>query len=87
MYYLYIIISLKSNYNYVGVTKDLKRRLKEHNLGISFSTKPYAPYKLIYSESFINLPLARQKENWIKTKPEGRLWKKQIIRRVLEEGH
>jgi predicted GIY-YIG superfamily endonuclease len=47
MYKVYILQSIdKPNKTYVGLTiKDVKDRLKEHNLGLSKASKAYKPWK------------------------------------------
>ena len=50
MFYVYCLESEKCDELYFGFTNDLKRRLKEHNQKLNFSTKRYAPWKLIYNE-------------------------------------
>jgi putative endonuclease len=50
MYYIYVLQSLKDSRFYTGYTNNLKRRLKEHNNGLVFSTKHKRPLKLIYYE-------------------------------------
>lgn len=52
-YYVYILQSQKNNSLYIGYTSNLKKRLKEHNSGLSQATKPLAPYELIFYEAFI----------------------------------
>ncbi|MEA2077870.1 MAG: GIY-YIG nuclease family protein [Candidatus Marinimicrobia bacterium] len=47
MYYVYFPKSVKHDFYYIGQTKDLKKRFKEHNDGLLQSTKHYAPFKLI----------------------------------------
>ncbi|HRU69066.1 MAG TPA: GIY-YIG nuclease family protein [Bacteroidia bacterium] len=51
MYYTYVIKSLPKNYIYIGITDNLKRRLNQHNLGYNKTTKPYAPFILIFYKS------------------------------------
>ncbi|MFZ1279310.1 MAG: GIY-YIG nuclease family protein [Ignavibacteriaceae bacterium] len=67
MFYVYAIKSNSRNYIYVGLTNNLERRLEEHNSGNNKTTKPYRPFKLIYSESFITRVDARIKEKVLKT--------------------
>lgn len=66
MYYLYIIQSIKNGKYYIGATKNIDRRLDEHNRGKSKSTKNFVPYKLIYKENFNTLLEARKREYYIK---------------------
>lgn len=47
MTYVYILRSLKSpEHFYVGVTDDLRERLKKHNAGEVTHTAKYAPWEL-----------------------------------------
>ncbi|HRJ30289.1 MAG TPA: GIY-YIG nuclease family protein [Cyclobacteriaceae bacterium] len=52
MFYVYVIKSLPRNYVYVGITNNVDRRLSEHNSGYKKTTKPYAPFKLVLTESY-----------------------------------
>ena len=48
MYYVYLIESLSAQgERYVGMTTDLKQRLREHNQGKSSHTAKFSPWKLI----------------------------------------
>ena len=58
--------SQKTNRLYIGSTNDLKRRLAEHNKGLSKSTKINAPWKLIYYEAFKDQELAEKREQNLK---------------------
>ena len=55
MFYVYLLRSKKDKKYYTGCTKDLKRRLKEHNSGKEKSTKERRPFELIYYEASKNL--------------------------------
>ena len=50
MFYIYAISSLDRNYIYVGMTNNLEARIERHNKGREKTTRPYRPFKLIYSE-------------------------------------
>jgi len=52
MFYVYLLKSLKDNSLYIGYTKDLKRRITQHNKGRNQYTKTKLPYKLIYYEAY-----------------------------------
>jgi len=78
MYYVYAIKSTIKNWIYVGMTNDLDRRLKQHNLGQNRSTKPYAPFVLVYSEKQSDRISAREREKYLKT-ASGKRWLKYQI--------
>ena len=66
MYYVYAISSLERNYIYVGLTDNLERRFFEHNNGKNKTTKPYLPFKIIYTQEFETRLEARQNEKYFK---------------------
>ncbi len=78
-YYVYILRSLKDGKFYIGLTKDLKRRLKDHNNKESRSTKPRVPFVLIYYEAFLHLEDAKRREKFFKTG-----WGRNYIKRSLK---
>ncbi len=67
MHFVYAISSLKHNYIYVGLTKDIELRIKRHNDGRERTTKYYKPFKLIYSEVCNSRPDARVREKYWKS--------------------
>ncbi len=67
MFYVYAISSLEHNYIYVGLTKDIDKRLKRHNDGRERTTKFYRPFKLIYLEECKNRVDARIREKYWKS--------------------
>jgi putative endonuclease len=67
MFFVYALKSLSRNYIYVGLTDDIERRVCQHNAGKERTTRPYRPFKLIYSESFPTRPEARKKEKYLKS--------------------
>jgi putative endonuclease len=79
---VYIIKSQIKNWLYVGQTNDIARRLKEHNHGLNKSTKAYAPFKLVYTESFENRLDARKAEKYYKSAAG-----KRKLYKLLLEGH
>ena len=66
-YYVYILQSFKDNTYYVGTTKNIEKRINQHNQGISRSTKGKIPWKLVYNERFNNIKDAYKRERYIKT--------------------
>jgi putative endonuclease len=67
MHYLYILQSQKDLTFYTGITGNISRRVKEHNVGLNRSTKHHIPYKLVYSEEFKTRLEARAREKYFKT--------------------
>ena len=61
MYYTYFIQSDSFGRHY----KDMGKRLKEHNSGQTRSTKPFAPWRLVYYEEFDTFAEARDREKYL----------------------
>jgi len=78
MYSVYVLKSLKDNRTYVGCTKNLENRIKEHNAGEVKSTKDRAPFKLWYKEEFIDKYTAFKREQHFKT-----AWGRRQLRKIL----
>ena len=53
-YYVYILKSLKDKKFYIGFTRDLKRRIKEHEAGENKSTASRCPFELIFFEAYLS---------------------------------
>lgn len=66
-FYVYVLESLKDNKRYIGYTNNLKKRIEEHNKGLSFSTMFRLPFKLIYFEGCLNQDDAKRREDYLKT--------------------
>lgn len=79
-FYVYVLESLKDNKRYIGYTNNLKKRIEEHNKGISFSTKFRKPFKLIYFEGCKNMEDAKRRENYLKTTQGARFLGLRLIR-------
>ena len=87
MYYTYIIQSQKNNRYYIGSTKDLNRRLLEHNSNNTQSLKNKGPFKLIYKEQYQTVIEARKREKEIKSYKGGNAFKKLLIYPSLVVKH
>ncbi|MCK4333141.1 MAG: GIY-YIG nuclease family protein, partial [Thermoplasmatales archaeon] len=68
MIYVYLLKSSKDGNYYVGITKNIKERLKKHNSCEVMSTKNRCPWKLMYSKMYSNYSDARKHEKWLKKK-------------------
>ncbi|MBP9856219.1 MAG: GIY-YIG nuclease family protein [Candidatus Pacebacteria bacterium] len=79
MYCVYILQSEKNLKYYTGSTKDLDRRLNEHNKGKGgYFTNLYKPWKLVYRKDFENSAEARLEEKKIKSYKGGNAFKRLI---------
>ncbi len=78
MFYIYLLESCRNKEKYIGYTTDLRKRLVEHNQGLTVSTKRYRPWKLIYYEACIEESDAKRREKYLKTTQGGRLIKRRV---------
>jgi predicted GIY-YIG superfamily endonuclease len=80
MYYVYFLTSeTKKSWVYVGSTNNLERRIKEHNLGLSNSTRPYLP---VHLDSYIAVSKeykCRELEKYFKTGSGIAVLRKRIL--------
>ena len=68
MYYVYVLCE-RSGKRYIGYTKDLRKRIKEHQTGKVQSTKT-GEWELVYYEAYKSDKDARKRES--KLKLDGR---------------
>jgi putative endonuclease len=67
MYYVYVLEDEKGRY-YKGFTKDLEKRVEQHNSGITPSTKRMSgDKKLVYFERFKDKTEALRRERFLKS--------------------
>lgn len=66
-YYIYVLKSLKDQKLYIGKSKNLKQRIKEHFEGRVRITKGRTPLKLIYYEAYSNKKQWSIQEKFYKT--------------------
>ena len=62
MQFVYVLRSEKEGRFYVGMTENIKRRIKEHNNGKSKSTKGYTPWILFFCEEYETRELVRKEK-------------------------
>lgn len=65
-YYVYLLKSNSKGVLYIGYTKDIKKRLDEHNGGLVAYTRKYIPWDLVYYESYLSLEDAKIREKRLK---------------------
>jgi len=83
MYIVYALASLNKKYVYVGLTSDIEKRLKRHNGKLERTTKPYAPFIIIYEEVLEDRPKARTREKFFKS----RNGKRQLYQLIKEKNY
>ncbi|MGB8277723.1 MAG: GIY-YIG nuclease family protein [Methylovirgula sp.] len=68
MHYVYLIESVAAvSERYVGVTSDLKNRLRDHNAGNSLHTSKFRPWRLVTYIAFSNRTNAESFERYLKS--------------------
>jgi predicted GIY-YIG superfamily endonuclease len=80
MHYAHILKSLKAEIYYTGSTSDLKRRVFEHNAGVSFATKPYIPWKLVFYAAFEDEYLSKNFEKYLKAGSGKAFARKRLVK-------
>ncbi|MEK7647397.1 MAG: GIY-YIG nuclease family protein [Patescibacteria group bacterium] len=67
MFYVYAIKSMARKYIYVGLTNNLARRVGQHNNKKEKTTRSFAPFKILLTETFPTRIHARQRERYLKS--------------------
>lgn len=81
-YFVYVLLSKKDGKFYIGFTKDIERRLGEHNAGKNLSTMRRRPLELIYYEAHRSKYDALRRESYFKTN-KGKTTLKIVIKDFL----
>ena len=81
MIYVYALKSKARNYIYVGMTANIKDRMRRHNSGYEKTTRSYRPFELVYLEKFEDRTQARVKEKYLKS-GSGKEYLKRIINQI-----
>lgn len=78
MWVVYVLKSLKTGRFYVGMSRDVLKRLSEHNSSRSRFTSGHIPWVLIYQEEFETSVEARVREKYLKTAAGKRYLKRKL---------
>ena len=79
-YYVYLLTNWNNKVVYVGVTKDLMRRLEEHkNKLVPGFTSKYNVHKLVYFEETEDVLMALEREKEIKK------WRREKKNNLIEK--
>ena len=84
MHYVYVLRSVSDNGLYIGYSANLRRRLIEHNDGITFATSYRGPWKVIYYEAYLEQADALGRERYLKS-GSGRKFLKGQLRNYLSK--
>lgn len=79
MYSVYLLESIETKRWYIDYTpSNVLERLAKHNSYQVLSTKPYAPWRLIYYEAYLDRRDATGKERFLKSGLGRNFLKKQL---------
>lgn len=83
MVYVYVLKSLRDKALYIGSTRDLRKRVADHNDGKVFSTRLRRPFKLLYYEAYQAEKDARDREHNLKLRANALNQLKRRLRHTL----
>ena len=78
-WFVYFLKSTTHDWIYVGITRNVRRRFKEHNDGLVQSTRSYRPLKLVAYIAVENAKKARELERYFKVGSGKAFLKKRIL--------
>ena len=67
MFYVYALTSEQDGALYIGISSNPQKRLYEHNVGMTRSTRNRRPFRLIYAEKCLDRKMARKREKQLKS--------------------
>lgn len=85
-YYVYVLESRVKDFTYVGFSENLKERYNRHNNKEVTSTKPYAPFDLIFYEAYKNEKDAKRREEYFKT-TKGKVALRVMLKEYFKQSH
>jgi len=67
---------------YVGSTDNLRRRMRQHASGQVSTTKKFTSFKLVFSQKFSDIKVARETEGRIKN-----LKRRDYLEKIIKDGY
>lgn len=67
MWYTYVLKSKKSGKWYIGLARDLRKRILRHNAGLNKATQGGVPWGCIYCEVSLERQDVRAREKYLKS--------------------
>jgi putative endonuclease len=81
MAYVYILESIRDGRYYVGSTAHIVERLRHHTGGHTPTTKRFGEIRVVFTQEFGSLALARKVEQKLK-----KLKRKDYLRAIVKDG-
>ena len=78
-FHVYVLRSQSTGRLYIGTTKDVQRRLAEHESGRSKATRGRGPWEIVHTEQYATPGEARRREYYIKHSPGARREKRKWV--------
>ena len=66
MQIVYVLISKRDSRLYIGICRNIKKSLDQHNRGNVFATKNRTPFILLYCEYYSEINDAKRREKYLK---------------------
>ena len=66
-WYVYALVSEQDGGLYIGISRDVERRMSQHNAGLQQSTRSRRPFDLIFREECTSSEHARKREKYYKS--------------------
>jgi putative endonuclease len=84
MNYCYVLVSERDGNFYIGSTRDLRQRLKEHDAERVHSTAYRRHLRLVYYEASLSAYDAQRRERYLKSGRGGRYLKQRLTSWLTE---
>lgn len=79
MHYTYVLLSERDGMFYTGSTRDLRKRIRNHQNGEVRSTSYRRPLRLIYFEACVSASDAFRRERFLKTGKGKRYLRNRLV--------
>ena len=81
MFYVYVLVEEKSHKNYIGFSKDLRKRIVEHQQDVGAKFTKTGRWHLVYYEAFLSRKDAMNRERKLKQNGNAR---HQLFQRIQD---
>ena len=85
VFHVYVLRSESDCGFYIGFSRNLRARVRQHQDGESLATKSRGPWKLIYYEAYLNQEDALGREKYLKSGSGRRFLRAQLRHYLLQE--